>query len=443
MRQALAIAAIAIRNAIRSRVVVSLFALLALIIVGLPATVKGDGTVEGYARVLLSYTLGFASFVLALATVWAGCSALSSEVDTKQIQMVTAKPVPRMTIWLGKWMGLLFINTLMLAVFGASTYGLLLWQARRQGPEFAQRLRERVMVSRQTLSPTPPTVDEQAHRLLREKAARQELPQDMAPGDAFNAIRRTLLVQAFTAPPGGACAWSFRVPAGAESLTLRYRLAASHMDVIGVRGLWSIGDRFRKAVDATPGAWQELELPALGEGVVNVLFANTDERGVTVLFDPDNGAQILMPRGRFETNLARALLVVWSNLAFLAAISLTAGAIFSLPVAAFASLYVIVLLQATDYVAGLSNQAVVVPWQPADEGHAGVVNMALRGVFKSLNAVLQPLRSEDPLTALASGQLVSWAWVGHDFLIKVLLYGGLLAAAGAWIFNRRELALPT
>ncbi|MBU4459810.1 MAG: hypothetical protein KJ579_04515, partial [Verrucomicrobia bacterium] len=83
-----AIAAVTVRGAIRSRVLVSLLAVLALVIVGLPLSIKGDGTVGGMVQVLLSYTLEFAGLILALAIVWAGCGAVSLEVRDRQIHLI-------------------------------------------------------------------------------------------------------------------------------------------------------------------------------------------------------------------------------------------------------------------------------------------------------------------------------------------------------------------
>ena len=101
MNRILAIAGIAIRNAVRSRVVIILLGILLLVIIGLPLTVKGDGTIAGQVRILLSYTLGFVSFILSLATLWAGCAAVSLEIQEKQIHLVVTKPVRRVQIWLG------------------------------------------------------------------------------------------------------------------------------------------------------------------------------------------------------------------------------------------------------------------------------------------------------------------------------------------------------
>ncbi len=83
MRQLFAIARLAMSNAIRSRVVASLLALLVLAVLVLPLTIKSDGTLAGHVRIVLSYTLGLSFAILTLATVWAGCAAVSLEIRDK------------------------------------------------------------------------------------------------------------------------------------------------------------------------------------------------------------------------------------------------------------------------------------------------------------------------------------------------------------------------
>src|SRR5436190_16992898 len=118
MSKVLAIAGIAIRNAIRSRVVVVLLGLLLVAIVALPLTIKGDGTIAGTVQVLLRYTLGAVTIILSIATLWAGCAAISMEVQEHQVHLVVTKPVYRAQLWLGKWLGLFILNTVLLTLAG-------------------------------------------------------------------------------------------------------------------------------------------------------------------------------------------------------------------------------------------------------------------------------------------------------------------------------------
>ena len=57
--------------------------------------------------------------------MWAGCAAVSLEIQERQIHLIVTKPVRRAQIWLGKWLGLLILNAALIAFSGAVVYFLL------------------------------------------------------------------------------------------------------------------------------------------------------------------------------------------------------------------------------------------------------------------------------------------------------------------------------
>jgi len=64
-------------------------------------------------------------------------------------------------------------------------------------------------------------------------------------------------------------------------------------------------------------------------------------------------------------------------------------------------------------------------------------------VYVGLYWLTKPFQTASPLEPLAVGELVSWWWVGGVWWWQALVAGGILALVGTWIFNRRELGLPT
>lgn len=457
MRPLLAIARLSLRAAIRSRVVASLLVLLLLTVIGLPLTIKGDGTVQGYVQILLTYTLGFSALLLGFATLWAGCAAVSSEIAGRQLQLVAVKPVPRPMIWCGKWIGLLAMNTLLLAAAGITTYGLLRWNTRTSAmdPVDAEKLRSEVLVARRMVEVDAFDVETEARRQLESTLQRGELAPGTRPADALEALRRTLLIRAHGVAPGAALTFTLPMsgPAGGSGrMALEYAFDASEMEAIRVEGEWRVldaQDRTRWSTNLTTaaGAVQEVYVPhdALPEsGVMRLQYINRDSRGLTLLFDTAHRPRLLIPSGSFELNFLRTLGVLWVRLAFFSAIGLLAGSLFSMPVASFFSLYLIVLLQVAGYVESLSREDFLIPWRNAATQTAPTWgDDAFRWFFKSLTVILEPLREDDPLARLASGERVGWDWLLRALAVKGLLYSGVLAAFAGWALNRRELALPT
>src|ERR1043166_4875134 len=126
MQRLLAIALLTVRAAFRSRLVLALSVILIGGVVVLPIIIKDDGTARGFTQIVLTYTLGLITALLGFVTVWLGCGALAREVEEAQMQMVAVKPIPRWEIWIGKWVGIMALNALLLGASGAAVYSLMM-----------------------------------------------------------------------------------------------------------------------------------------------------------------------------------------------------------------------------------------------------------------------------------------------------------------------------
>jgi len=104
-------------------------ALLLLSVIGLPMMVKGDGTSEGLAQILINYTLSFAFFFLGVGTLWFAAGSMAGDIEDAQIQMIATKPVARWQIWLGKWMGIMVLNVILLFVVYFMVLGMVAYKS--------------------------------------------------------------------------------------------------------------------------------------------------------------------------------------------------------------------------------------------------------------------------------------------------------------------------
>ena len=456
MNKILAIAGIAIRNAVRSRIVIILLGILLLVIVGLPLTVKGDGTLAGQVRILLGYTLGLVSFILSLATLWAGCAAVSLEIQERQIHLVVTKPVYRVQIWLGKWLGLLILNALLVAFSGAVVYGLLRWTNRPEKltPEQRTELRENTLVACTVVEPEWVDVGDKMRAELETLRANKTLPADVPESEMTKAIRQRLLLEAYSVPQGGARQWTFAAPARAESdhpLLFRFRFSSSSIGPESVPGRWTVqresgGIPFQVTQTNTSGGTCLFKSPATaaaGNGKLLVTYENLSASPVVVSFDPEGSLRLFSYAASFESNLVRALLVILCRLAFFAALGVTAGSLFSMPVASFVAICGLLMIQISGYIQSIAGQEVII--HSHNHGAAGGPTFwdhFFGAVFKGFNAVISPLQGHDPLELLTTGQLMTWGWLGSVFVVQVVAYGGALMLISAWILNRRELAVP-
>src|SRR6187455_477721 len=129
MQRLLAIAWLTWKAALRFRLFIVVAVLLLLAVVGLPMLLKDDGTARGFTQILLTYTLTTITALLGLSTLWLACGTLARDIEECQIQVVATKPIARWQIWLGKWLGIMSLNAVLLALAGGSVYGLLMYRA--------------------------------------------------------------------------------------------------------------------------------------------------------------------------------------------------------------------------------------------------------------------------------------------------------------------------
>src|SRR5271157_3173320 len=148
MQRIFAIAWLTWKAALRFRLFLVIAVLLVLAVVGLPLVIKDDGTAQGFTQIILTYTLSAITALLGLSTLWLSCGTLARDIEECQIQVVATKPIARWQIWLGKWLGLVSLNAVLLALSGACVFGLLQWRASRLPAEVQKTLREQILVAR-------------------------------------------------------------------------------------------------------------------------------------------------------------------------------------------------------------------------------------------------------------------------------------------------------
>ena len=441
-----AIAALAFRTAIRSRLVLSLMLLLTAVVIGLPLTLQGDGTLVGDVQILLNYTLGLAAMILGVATLWASCSSISREIEQRHIHLISTKPVHGLEIWVGKWLGLLAINAVLLGGTGVATYGLLQLRLRQAdvSPDTRQRVEEQILRGQAATPARPDNLDSALEERLRALTAEGLIAAEPDAGLRRN-IARQLRAERSVVAPGAGKEWRIdatATPAGTRPV-VRIRFAPTNNDDVSGTWTFSNGDGSTYAYTMSGVGERRVSIPLPGNlltdgGVVTVQFrAATGAEARPVVFDVKEGVTLLIPHGSFEANLVRALLVIFSQLALLAALGLTAGTCFSFPVAAFFA-SVTVLLALTGHAFTSTDDArMFVP-----EQHANVVVDAMQAFGERAIAVLErvarPAVAPRPLAALADGVLVLWLGTG----LMAIGYSAALAIISTALLRQRELALP-
>ncbi len=171
MQRILAIAWLTWKAALRFKLFLVIAVLLILAVVGLPLVIKDDGTAQGFTQIILTYTLSAITALLGLSTLWLSCGTLARDIEECQIQVVVTKPIARWQIWIGKWLGIVTLNAVLLAISGACVYGLLQWRATKLPADEQQILREQVLVARGVAKEKDfsADIDAEAKQVLQER----------------------------------------------------------------------------------------------------------------------------------------------------------------------------------------------------------------------------------------------------------------------------------
>jgi hypothetical protein len=375
-------------EAIRMKIPLIFIILLAVLVPILPLLMDPAERLSYQMRSFLTYAMAATSLFLSLMTIFLACATITNEVARKQIFLTMTKPVSRLQYLVGKWLGIVLLNVLLLSVVVSGIYVFARVMEAR-GVESARRetnnrrqqeilrevgaLRSEVLTARRTVQPHPgPDFDEQALFRHRLEELRRESP------DLFDTQSQTLDPEQaqqiwnwvrdrwYTVAPANSRVYVFEGLGNAHQygqtvqLRIRPKLSNRSPDDMAMLSL-TINDvpylvrrdpLLKFAVDAVhpvsiPVSFIDengrLSLAVHNRNSVGVKLETGETQKVwesSMSFEPGEGMEILYTVGTFEGNLVRAAYVLIVRLSFLAMFALAAGTFTSFPIACMVSLVI-------------------------------------------------------------------------------------------------------
>jgi hypothetical protein len=447
-----AIALLTIKAAFRFRVVLTLLVVLMGLVVILPLMIKDDGTARGFTQILLTYTLTLIMALLGFATLWLACGTMARDVEEAQIQMVAVKPVARWQIWLGKWLGVLALNAILLGFSATAVYFLLQYRASQLSDEQQEVLRNEIFVARGSIKEPMPNLEPDVDKILRMRL--QEEP--VAAADVpflRQQVREQVRAAHQVVLPGHMRQWRIDLGLARHYLRDQPLYARIRFNVPQENegrtyyGILEVGEPstgiLRRDLSVAADTFHQLELPPNlfnEQGILSVRFMNWSE--TAMLFPLEDGLEVLYREGGFALNYIRGVLILFMWLGLLSAIGLAAASFLSFPVAAFLAMCVLLMGLSSGLISQIIEQGSVVSVNP-NTGYADkmtVVDYVAIPTFKAVLRTINLARDFSPIDSLSSGRSISWGELARAFVQIMVFLCGLLAVFGMVVFTRRELA---
>jgi len=163
------------RQCLRMKVAGLFIVLLTVVLAAMPFIMKGDGTLSGQIRTFLSYATSMAALLLSLVTIFLTAGVITSDVRDKQIFSVATKPLARWQYIVGRWLGVVLLDAVLLGLAAGTIYGLAQYLRAGQSPlksaagrfEDRRRVENEVFAARRKVSPDPVDVDRAVEAELR------------------------------------------------------------------------------------------------------------------------------------------------------------------------------------------------------------------------------------------------------------------------------------
>jgi hypothetical protein len=440
-------------SAMRMKAAIVFMLLLIVLLPIMSLTTTGDGTLKGRVQSFISYGLGLTSLLLSILTIVVSCYTLSADIKHKRIYGVVTKPVRRYQVVLGKVLGVVVLDLLLLSVFATIIYALSLQMYRfvKTTPEEIAVLNDEFFTARASLKATVDNamITARAQQAFDELKNTRQLDETKSPQAILGELQNAIKYSMFSAEPGGMVIWEFHnvKPFDAnDKLFIRLKFNASQATPDNLLyGVWYVGDyrqvQYAQEQAKTPiyavqrkdvtKTVREFQVPAdavAADGYLAVVFYNEPVNNSTVIFSEDEGLEVLYKAGSFTDNYLRAVLVIFSRLIFFAVLGVSLTTWLGFPVA--------ILFCFVVFFTGVINGFVTSSFDYIAES----LQVLYRFTLKPLIWLLPKFDENYNINKyIIDAKLINGAFLAMA-LVSLAIKSVILLVAGFIIFAKRELA---
>ena len=445
-----AVAINTIKQALRIKVAAVFTILLFVLLPVLGFTATGDETLKGRLQTFVSYALSLMSFLLCLLTIIVSIYSVTSDIEQRQIYTVITKPIRRFQYIMGKLLGVIVIDVILLVLFSAIIYTITIYMPKyiKASENELIEANNEFFTARASLTVPEVDVTEEVAKKYTNLDRRGELPADVPRKEIITQLTQQAQLAKRAAGVGQPLLWEFEnVEPLADSIFIRFKYDVSvNPPDSQVWGRWFAGDYqyFKYGTQSkTPiydemhkhsvRDFHEIEIPAEvvpEHGHLAVAFMNVPLNNVAIIFPPD-GLEVLYKADSFRNNFIRAVLLILFRLIFLACLGVLAATFLSFPVAI---LFCFVIF----FTASFSG-FVIESFSYLGENIGTVYSYSIKWLIQ----LLPQFDKFNPTKFLVSARLISWSLLAKCALLIVCIKAFLVLIFSLVIFSYREIAKIT
>jgi len=459
-----AVARLTISEGVRMKIALVFLMLIGTVVLGLPFSIEGDSSLTGAVQSFMSYAFTATGVLLGFLTIFMSRS-LSDELVNHQIFLVMTKPVPRWQFILGKWLGIVLLNSAFLIAAGAVVYGMVHYIKRTHPPiddRFDEaELNNEILVARHAVAAQLPDFSDDAdlefeHNL--EQGSYLNVP-DFDPQKEKRRLASKHEAQWRIVGPLNSRVFEFADllcdRSGDKTIQLRYKAEVTQAPPDEVlRAVWRFGDPYKQTrvydhpVRHVAGRYHTLRIPADAVAEDNTLlvqflnqnpFQGEPQWNNVMEFRKSDPVEVLFVVGSFEGNLVRLLILMQCKLMFLGAAAVLATTVFSFPVASLTSFTVYVLAGARAFITDALDFA-------SDDFANMFSSLKEFGVqlfmyaYDLIHWIIPNFGRYDAVESFVNGRNVGLVWVLQGVTDLVVIKTALLLGVAMLLFQRREVA---
>ncbi len=461
-----AVAHAVLLEGLRQRISFGFIATMLVILPIIPLTIDVREPLRYQVQTYLSKGTTLVFLFSACLTLFLACATVSVEIRDRQIWSLLTKPLSRLNYLLGKFVGLLVLNAIILLVGGLAVFAHTEVLRTRPAADIADAaaLQDQVLVARAIAIPEYQAIDPERLDDAISRAIEQDsiLKADILEGRRSEIeVRRDLSqdkvkefdVQQRTIDAGRSRKYVFHGLAEARTAgsdpVLRYKFhIASDDSHETFPALLIFGNAPPAMVNYVPVQRNVFPIPAAaisedGTLEVEVVCGGIARDGTfypspwSLNFDRD-GFEVLHRVGSFEGNFARALLVDWSKLAFIAALGIAAGSVLSFPVAVLLACTVVLAGSLSPFLGmALRNYYI----RDESDWMTRAFQHIVKAIAETVRWAFAPFSQSGATSDLVDGQVITWMDVFTTFWRVGVAWSAVALGAGWLAFRRKEIAI--